>query len=174
MGNANRTKSQLLEEIERLNSELAAVKRMTEQRTHELYVSEERFSLAMRGANDGLWDWNLETDDVYYSPRWKSMLGYKESELENNLNTWASLVNSDDKVVALEKVQDYFDGRKDSFEVEMRMRHKDGHEVFVLSRAILLRADRTVNRFVSSVRTSISPNAKKPKRMTVNRPKSLR
>lgn len=138
MGNANRTKSQLLEEIERLNSELAAVKRMTEQRTHELYVSEERFSLAMRGANDGLWDWNLETDDVYYSPRWKSMLGYKESELENNLNTWASLVNSDDKVVALEKVQDYFDGRKDSFEVEMRMRHKDGHEVFVLSRAILV------------------------------------
>lgn len=138
MGNANRTKSQLLEEIKRLHSELATVKRMTEQRTHELYVSEERFSLAMRGANDGLWDWNLETDEVYYSPRWKSMLGYEESELENNLNTWASLVHPDDKIVALEKVQDYFDGRKDSFEVEMRMRHKDGHEVFVLSRAILV------------------------------------
>ncbi len=138
MDNANRTKSQLLEEIERLHSELAAVKLMTEKRAQELYVSEERFSLAMRGANDGLWDWNLETDDVYYSPRWKSMLGYEESELENNLNTWASLVHPDDKVIALEKVQDYFDGRNDSFEVEMRMRHKDGHEVFVLSRAILV------------------------------------
>jgi diguanylate cyclase (GGDEF)-like protein/PAS domain S-box-containing protein len=138
MGNANRTKSQLLEEIARLHSELATVKRMTEQRTHELRVSEERFSLAMRGANDGLWDWNLETDGVYYSPRWKSMLGYKESELENNLSTWASLINPDDKVIALEKVQDYFDGRKDSFEAEMRMRHKDGHDVFVLSRAILV------------------------------------
>lgn len=138
MSNAKQTKSQLLEELHQLRSELAAVKLMTEQRTHELYVSEERFSLAMRGANDGLWDWNLETDEVYYSPRWKSMLGYAESELENHLNTWANLVHPGDKAVVLEKVQDYFDGRKDSFEVEMRMCHKDGHEVFVLSRAILV------------------------------------
>lgn len=56
MVDANRTKSQLLEQLRQLHSELAAVKLMTEKRTHELYVSEERFSLAMRGANDGLWD----------------------------------------------------------------------------------------------------------------------
>ncbi len=138
MGNTKRTKSQLLEEMQQLRSELTAVKLMTEKQTHELSVSEERFSLAMRGANDGLWDWNLETDEVYYSPRWKSMLGYAESELENKLSTWASLVHPDDKEIALEKVRDYLDGRKDSFEVEMRMRHKDGHEVFVLSRAFLV------------------------------------
>lgn len=66
------------------------------------------------------------------------MLGYEESELENNLNTWASLVHPDDKEIVLGKVRDYIDGRKDSFEVEMRMRHKDGHEVFVLSRAFLV------------------------------------
>lgn len=138
MGNTKQTKSQLLEELQRLRSELAAVELMTEKRTHELYVSEERFSLAMRGANDGLWDWNLETDEVYYSPRWKSMLGYAENELANQVSTWENLVNPDDKIIALERVQDYFDGRKDSFEVEMRMRHKDGHEVFVLSRAFLV------------------------------------
>jgi len=68
-----------------------------EQSATELYKSEERFSLAMRGANDGLWDWNLETDEVYYSPRWKSMLGYGEDELEHNLDTWASLVYQEDK-----------------------------------------------------------------------------
>ena len=138
MDHTNRTKSRLLEELNQLRSELATVKLMTEKRTHELYVSEERFSLAMRGANDGLWDWNLETDEVYYSPRWKSMLGYAENEVENTINTWASLVHPDDKDIVLEKARDYIDGRKDSFEVEMRMRHKDGHEVYVLSRAFLV------------------------------------
>ncbi len=138
MSNSNKSSSFLLEEIQQLRAELAAVKLTTEKRTAELYKSEERFSLAMRGANDGLWDWNLVTDEAYYSPRWKSMLGYKKNELDNHLNTWASLVYSEDKSMVLEKVQDYIAGRTDSFEVEMRMHHKDGHAVFVLSRAFLV------------------------------------
>ncbi|MCU7837714.1 MAG: EAL domain-containing protein [gamma proteobacterium symbiont of Taylorina sp.] len=103
-----------------------------------LRESEERFILAMRGANDGLWDWNLETNDVYYSPRWKSMLGYDETELDNKLDTWAALVHPDDKDYVLEKVQDYLTGCADSFEVEMRMHQKNGCEIFVLSRAFLV------------------------------------
>ncbi len=138
MDSTHQSNSQLLEEIQRLQAELAAIEQMTEKRATELSISEERFSLAMRGANDGLWDWNLQTDEVYYSPRWKNMLGYAENDLENTINTWANLVHPDDKDIVLEKVQDYIDGSKNSFEVEMRMRHKDGHEVFVLSRAFLL------------------------------------
>ena len=138
MNNSNKPKSLLLEEIQQLHAELAAVKLMTERRATELYKSEERFSLAMRGANDGLWDWNLETDETYYSPRWQSMLGYGENELDHHVNTWASLVHPDDKDMVLEKVQDYIAGRADSFEVEMRMRHKDSHEIFVLSRGFLV------------------------------------
>ena len=107
----------------------------------EFHNSEERFSLAMRGANDGLWDWNLETDEVYFSPRWKNMLGYGDKELAGKLDTWAELVHPDDKDWVLEKVQDYIEDRADSFEVEMRMRHKDGHQVIVLSRAFLVRRD---------------------------------
>ncbi|AFY40482.1 diguanylate cyclase/phosphodiesterase with PAS/PAC sensor(s) [[Leptolyngbya] sp. PCC 7376] len=99
---------------------------------------EERFSLAMRGANDGLWDWNLETNETYYSPRWKSMLGYEEEELENQFSTWEKLVHPDDKNIVLDRVQDYLAGAIDAFEVEMRMIHKDGHNVFVLSRAFLV------------------------------------
>ncbi len=105
----------------------------------KLRESEERFSLAMKGANDGLWDWNLETDEVYYSPRWKEMLGYKEDELGSTLDVWSGLVHPDDKDRALEKVQEYVEGRAGSFEVEMRMRHKQGHWVIVLSRAFLVR-----------------------------------
>ncbi len=133
MGNG-KTKSQLLEEVQQLRSELAAVKLITERRTKELSINAERFSLAIQGANDGLWDWNLETGEVYYSPRWKSMLGYKEHELDHVLGTWEDLVHADDKDAVLAKVQDYLAGRTDSFEVEMRMHHKIGHEVFVLSR----------------------------------------
>ncbi len=138
MINPDHSESRLLEENRRLRTELAAIKLTTEKRSAELYKSEERFSLAMRGANDGLWDWNIETDEVYYSLRWKSMLGYEENELANDLSTWTSLVHPDDKDMVLEKVQDYIAGREDSFEVEMRMHHKDGHEIFILSRAFLV------------------------------------
>jgi len=126
---------QLLKEIEQLRSELAAAHQTKDVRTAELFNSEERFALAMRGASDGLWDWDLETDEVYYSPRWKSMLGYGENELENKLSTWAALVHHDDNDFVLKKVQKYLSGEADSFEVEMRMRHKEGHEVFIRSRA---------------------------------------
>lgn len=109
----------------------------TQQRAllEKLSRSEEQFSRALRGANDGLWDWDLETDEVYYSPRWKSMLGYQEHELENVLDTWATLVHPDDKEMVLQNVQDYLNGTKDKFEVEMRMLHKEGGEIVVLSRA---------------------------------------
>ncbi|MCU7916707.1 MAG: diguanylate cyclase [Candidatus Thiodiazotropha sp. (ex Gloverina cf. vestifex)] len=105
---------------------------------HERSLSEERFSLALKGANDGLWDWNLETNEVYYSPRWKSMLGYEEDELENHLDTWVGLVHPEDKDRVLKTVEDHLSGIADSYEVEMRMYHKDGREVVVLPRAFLV------------------------------------
>lgn len=113
---------------------------VTDRRESEekLQKSEERFSLAMRGANDGLWDWNLETDEVYYSPRWKSMLGYENDELSNDLATWENLVHPADKEKVLQMVQDYVVGKMDVYDVEMRMQHKAGHDIFVLSRAFLV------------------------------------
>ena len=135
MAEINNKVMQLRKEIEQLRSELAIAHQTKDARTAQLFKSEERFTLAMRGASDGLWDWNLETDEVYYSPRWKSMLGYHEHELESNINTWAAMVHPDDKPMILKRVLKYLSGAIDSFEVEMRMRHKQGHEVFIRSRA---------------------------------------
>lgn len=118
--------------LHELNQRLAEA---LEQRTAELNSIEERFALAMQSTDDGLWDWDLKTNYVFYSSRWKSMLGYTDDEVDNNLDTWSQLVHSDDRQSVLNAADDYINGRTDSFEEEMRMRHKQGHHVFVRSRA---------------------------------------
>ncbi len=137
MNDLNSPDASLIKEVQQLRSELAAIKKTNKKRTSALYKSEERFSLAMRGAMDGLWDWNIETNDIYYSPRWKSMLGYEENELDNTLDTWKNLIHPEDREPVLQAAHDYLSGKAQSFEIEMRMQHKNGHDVFVLSRAFL-------------------------------------
>lgn len=105
---------------------------------HEaLIVSEARFQRALRGASDGLWDWDLRTDKVFYSPRWKAMLGYREDELEDQLSTWEQLVEPDGRARTLALVQECLEGKRENFESEFRMRHKDGHWVHILARGHL-------------------------------------
>ena len=103
----------------------------------EQIINRERLNFALKGANDGLWDWNLDTNEVYYSPRWKSMLGYRDDELGNTLDTWSSLVDPKDSAATLAHAQSYINGDCASFETEFRMKHKDGHWVDILSRAKL-------------------------------------
>lgn len=127
----------LLKEIEQLHSELALANgAKVARKNKQLSNREDHFANTLRSTSDGLWDWNLETDNVYYAPRLKSMLGYSENELEDNLHTWATMVHLDDKDVVLNKVQQYLSGETGSFETEMRMYHKEGHEIFVHSLAI--------------------------------------
>ena len=141
MKDSSITAPQLHQEDQQLGSSPLKIKLTTEQWVVELQANGERFVLAMQGANDGLWDWNLETDEVYYSPRWKSMLGYQEHELENVLETWEKLVHPHDKEWVLARVDAYLSGKADSFEAEMRMFHKEGHVVFVLARAFSVFSD---------------------------------
>lgn len=103
--------------------------------------SEERFSLAMQGANDGLWDWNIITNEVYYSHRWKQMLGYTDEELENNLHTWESLVYKDDLLSIQNSINNYVEGKSKSLDQEYRMTHKDGHIVNIHTRGTLTRTE---------------------------------
>jgi len=96
---------------------------------------EERFSLAMQATQDGLWDVNFETNETYWSPRWKSILGYVNDELEPGLSVFVDLLHPEDK-----KIHQYIMGQLgDNVEVEFRMKHKLGHYVDILSRAIAIR-----------------------------------
>ncbi|MCH8067993.1 MAG: PAS domain-containing protein [Candidatus Marinimicrobia bacterium] len=104
-----------------------------------LKQSEERFDLAMQGANDGLWDWDLVRDEVYYSPRWKSMLGYNVEEIKPHLDEWKRLLHPDDLDRAISNFQAYIDGKIKVYNIEFNMQHKDGHYVNILSRGMAIR-----------------------------------
>ena len=104
-----------------------------------LRESEERYALAVRGANDGLWDWNLETDEIHVSSRWKAMLGLDEEEMGRNASEWVSRIHPDDVKRVKAKVVAHLAGRAAHFEDEYRMRHKDGTYRWVLSRGFAVR-----------------------------------
>ncbi len=109
----------------------------TYQLTETLRINQDRLLFALQGATDGLWDWNLETNEVYFSPRWFEMLGYAEDEWPQHFDTWAALVHPEDKQSALEHVSAYLEGRVNRYEIEFRMRHKQGHWLYILARAKL-------------------------------------
>jgi PAS domain S-box-containing protein len=106
--------------------------------------SEERFSLAMRGANDGLWDWDLETGRLYYSPRWLEILGYESGELPETSETWVALLHPDDRLQADENVINCLKGKSKTYDLEVRLRHKDGHYVDILTRGFAVHGDNGV------------------------------
>jgi diguanylate cyclase (GGDEF)-like protein/PAS domain S-box-containing protein len=105
-----------------------------------LRESEERYALAARGTNDGLWDWNLRTGHAYFSPRWKSMLGHDESEVSGTIDEWFGRIHADDRARVQGKIEDHLQGRSPRFEDEHRMRHKDGTFRWVLSRGFASRS----------------------------------
>jgi len=111
--------------------------KIIKQREQSLTKSEERFSLAMQGANDGLWDWNILTDEVYYSPRWKQMLGYEKDELESKMRTWELLLHPDDQKDILESLDNYIQGKASLLNKEFRMIHRDGHVVYIHTRGVV-------------------------------------
>ncbi|HET7695631.1 MAG TPA: PAS domain S-box protein [Vicinamibacterales bacterium] len=110
-------------------------------RTEEaLRQSEERLTLAFAGAQEGVWDWNLETDAVTYSPRWTQMLGYAPEEIEPHVSAWERLVHPDDRPRA-DRAHESVSRGQPTYEAEFRLRHKDGHYIHVLSRGFPVRRD---------------------------------
>ena len=118
-----------------------------------LRSSEERLELALKGTSAGLWDWNIQTGATIFDERWAEMLGYSLTELlPTTLETWSNLVHSDDLPVAEIALQAHFAGEIETYECEHRMRHKDGHWVWVLDtgRVVERDADGTPLRMVGT------------------------
>ncbi|MFV9506358.1 MAG: EAL domain-containing protein [Oscillochloridaceae bacterium umkhey_bin13] len=101
-----------------------------------LRESEERYALASRGANDGLWDWDLRTNTVYFSPRWKALLGYSEDEIGNSFTEWITRVHPDDRDRLEVRLTAHFRRLISHFEHEYRICHRDGTYRWMLCRGI--------------------------------------
>src|ERR1700740_3477100 len=98
-----------------------------------LRESEERYALAARGANDGLWDWDLRTGQSYFSPRWKAMLGFEDAEIQGQPSEWLARVMPEDIAAVQATLDAHLRGATQHFESEHRLRHKDGSWRWVLS-----------------------------------------
>ncbi|MCZ0903420.1 PAS domain-containing protein, partial [Microcoleus sp. HI-ES] len=109
-------------EIERHQAEVA------------LQASEERWELALRGSNDGVWDWNVNTNEVFLSARWKEMLGYQENEIPNHLEEWSKRVHPDDIGWVMQAIQDHFQRTTPFYITEHRVLCKDGSYKWILAR----------------------------------------
>jgi len=109
------------------------------QTQEELLASQQRFDLAMRGANDGLWDWDLINDKVYYSPHWCEMLGYRPEEIGNGHQEWSNRVHPDDLESAEFDIQLHLDGKTRLYENIHRILHKNGEYRWHLERGIAVR-----------------------------------
>ena len=110
------------------------------QALHDLASSEERYALAVRAANDGIWDWDIESGQIYYSPRWYAILGLLDKMADETLDRWLTLVHEEDVGKVQTAIDDHLAGRTEFLQVEHRMRHSDGGWRWVLNRGLAIRA----------------------------------
>ncbi len=104
-----------------------------------LAESEERHALAIQGANDGLWDWDARADRLYFSPRWKAMIGYTEADIGDAPGEWLGRVHPDDRAGLTQALESHMSGATQHFESEHRIQHRDGSYRWMLARGIAVR-----------------------------------
>lgn len=116
-----------------------------------LKEAEKRFSLALEGAEMGLWDWDMINNKVYFSKLWKSMLGYDENEIENSFEGWKKLWHEDDVQKIEKAIKDYLNGKTEKYEIIHRLKTKNNSWKWILTRGSLLRQkDGTPYRWVGT------------------------
>jgi diguanylate cyclase (GGDEF)-like protein/PAS domain S-box-containing protein len=129
----------LIRSFNEMLSQIESSERALKDALGSLQESDERYALAARGANDGLWDWNLTTDKIYFSPRWNHMLGYSVSDEWSGPEAWASHIHASDRERVRAEIAAHRDGKTPEFASEYRMRHKSGGYIWMLSRGVAVR-----------------------------------
>lgn len=141
----------------------------------ELQRSREQFILAVNGSNDGIWDWDLRTNSLYLSPKWKQMIGYDDSELPNKLSTFEDRLHPEDKVRIHEYLHKYLNREIAVYNVKFRILHKDGSYIWVLARGEALRDANGIAYRMAGSHTDITETKKSQEELLLreNRLKSL-
>ncbi len=122
--------------VRQLNADLEV---RVKERTAALKESEDRYAVAVRGTNDGLWDWNLRSSVLHLSIRWKEIVGYAEAELEDRPESWLDRIHPEDASWVRKALESHLSGIADSFSAEYRLQHRDGTYRWVHSRGQALR-----------------------------------
>ncbi len=104
-----------------------------------LHSTQERLDLAIKGSNDGIWDWDIQRNEVYFSPTWKLMLGYQPEEIEDSFAAFERLVHPEDLPNMQERLERYLQGKSPLYAVELRMLRKEGEYAWILARGVALR-----------------------------------
>nr|MDA3869858.1 PAS domain S-box protein [Gammaproteobacteria bacterium] len=114
----------------------------SEKISRELQGSEERWRFALEGAGEGVWDWDIQTNEVIYSRQWKTVLGYSDDEMQNIYSEWQKRIHPDDLQKTLADIEEYIAGNTPAFVNEHRLRHKNGSWVWVLGRGMVISRDK--------------------------------
>jgi PAS domain S-box-containing protein len=107
-----------------------------------LRETKDRLAFALEGAQEGLWDWNVETGEVYFSPRMETMLGYEPGEWRPNIETWELLVHPQDLDRVMQVLHEHLEGRTEFYQTEHRVRRKDGRWIWIRDSGCVVARDR--------------------------------
>lgn len=129
----------LIDSFNHMLSQIEIRERNQKMAEEALRESEERYALAAHGANDGLWDWKLDTNEIYFSPRWARMLGYSDNEMWSDPEEWFKRIHPADRERVRARLAAHCEGATPEFSSEYRIRHRNGQFIWMLSRGMVVR-----------------------------------